>query len=629
MSRPKLNEEQIAKLQGQIAITKDGKRYIFNSAKEALEYIRKNTPEGYNVYDTTSYTRNYDPKINEHYSSKEQKDIKNRDRLDELEESGHSLLEITPVVGDVMDWYNTGKAVYNIGEHALTNDFDMQGLNPENYYTAGIGLGGLFIPNLLEKPAKKLINFGHNLYKNTKNKTRKTLRHLKLDYKKKPKRNSEEVITEYEPFILDDSYGEIPMPPPAIAPTRPTVNAETISPTFSQRFTLNTPENDYITVDLSEKNPLIGNQRLFDFENPIRNLSYLFNHNINNPNIENLIKRIENHPTFQYTNPNLSNRSRLYNWLRSRERYRPVLNHPVKLDNGWTVDAITGTAISPEGFATSYRIGNKDIVPKKPHHYTDDYVAPKTKKVSQLDENGVMVEREVEDYSPVFTGDDYPGKGSMELIEGKDITHMSHFDMSPEAYSRRMTYELYNTPHGAAIGFDHNGAISTSSSMMFPLQLIKGMNNGTISEIFSPLNKYNGDQTLVLNNYGRMYTRTPRGIKAVPGTEDFDFHTNIYNPNNLKYIPDTKKLQFSPIRLQKNKSKIKPTVPLISKQEWVDNFNETRVKPLNEILHIKYPERSFQNAFVDERGYIHVPTMAGRKRKEGGKLIKINKNGIN
>lgn len=75
--------------------------------------------------------------------------------------------------------------------------------------------------------------------------------------------------------------------------------------------------------------------------------------------------------------------------------------------------------------------------------------------------------------------------------------------------------------------------------------------------------------------------------------------------------------------------KIKPTVPLISKQEWVDNFNETRVKPLNEILHIKYPERSFQNAFVDERGYIHVPTMAGRKRKEGGKLIKINKNGIN
>lgn len=76
MSRPKLNEEQIAKLQGQIAVTKDGKRYIFNSAKEALEYIKKNTPEGYNVYDTTSYARNYDPKINERYSSKEQKDKK-------------------------------------------------------------------------------------------------------------------------------------------------------------------------------------------------------------------------------------------------------------------------------------------------------------------------------------------------------------------------------------------------------------------------------------------------------------------------------------------------------------------------------------------------------------------------
>jgi hypothetical protein len=72
---------------------------------------------------------------------------------------------------------------------------------------------------------------------------------------------------------------------------------------------------------------------------------------------------------------------------------------PVKLDNGWTIDALTGNAISPEGMHILPNYGgNSKVIPQKPHHYTDDYVKSKVRRISSdtMDK-------------PVFNKENFPG----------------------------------------------------------------------------------------------------------------------------------------------------------------------------------------------------------------------------
>ena len=162
MAKPKKYDiNELNTLQGGVNITTpNGKRLSFKSGREALEYLRKNTPEGYNVYDATRYARNYNPEVNERYNKKEQKEVEAQQRLDERNENARMLLEMIPGIGDALDVYNTGEAIYNIGDYAYQNNGNMKGFDTDNYYTAGFGILSPFIPNIIEKPLKGLYKAG-------------------------------------------------------------------------------------------------------------------------------------------------------------------------------------------------------------------------------------------------------------------------------------------------------------------------------------------------------------------------------------------------------------------------------------------------------------------------------------
>ena len=373
-----------------------------------------------------------------------------------------------------------------------------------------------------------------------------------------------------------------------------------------QRFSIPTYGGRSIEVNLSRKNPTIEGIGLFDFTSQLPYMNLDISELMNNPQARNLFERIKAHPTFQYINDQISENRKLEKWFDLR-RYRRNLYEPVKLDNDWTVDAITGNAISPEGFYITRYSANKKIVPEKPNHYSDDYVKSKPRRTSEDSMEG-----------PVFTKENFPGQNRTKLFsEAGDITSMAHFSISPEDYQKTMTRQLEYTPHGAAIGFSHNGDISTSSAAMFPLQLIKGYDNGTLGMIFNPIGK-KGSRTLRLNTSGRMYTKTPKGLRAVQGTEDMHFRSSVYDPNGLSYIPGTS-VSINPTRISES-PKLKPTISLASKQDWVDWFNKTRVEPLNERVKLIKPDELFPEAFVDKFGNIHVPNMAGVRLKNGGSI---------
>lgn len=726
MSTRKLSTQDVLDIQGQVAVTlPNGTRQVFKNAQDAQAFINAHKGEGYNVYDMTKYARNYDPEINERYNSKERKLVEGQQRLDDLKDTGRFMLEMTPVIGDALDYYNTGEAIYNIGDHALTHNFDMRGFDTSNYTTAGLGLLAPFIPNIIERPARALARNGRTFYRNLQRSLNGTrVRRPRLRRTSTPSARTVETVEIVQPEVLNNSGSrltttapqslsreqiaerirqlesqipaserlDIPNTPPSYMdqdsyqemyldileermnqvnqrgasnahslpsgtdfewddPQRFEAAQEANVPTSSRtqsgldpfdwdeyidgesnpqdidtfeesaRFfdaptvvpTQSTITNIWgaeLPVDFSGDIPKIDNIGLFDFSEPWFP-SLRFNSN-NSPTISKLAQAIRNHPTYQYIDDSLNSQDRVNKWLEMRRRYN-TMYEPVKLDNGWTIDALTGNAISPEGMHILPNYGgNNKVIPQKPYHYTDDYVNSKVRRTSSdaMDK-------------PVFTKENFPGQDRNKLFWVKDdVTSMAHFNIPPEQYQKIMTQQLEEVPHGGAVGFSSNGDISTSSAAMFPLQLVRGYDNGTLGMVFNPIGEH-GNRVLRLNTSGRMYTKTPKGLKAVPGTESYNFKFSSYNPNNLRYTPNGN-TSVNPTRV--NKHQLKPAVPLVNQQDWVDWFNETRVKPLNERLKLTRPNESFPEAYVDERGSIFVPNMAGVKLKYGGNLQLKNTN---
>lgn len=113
----KITTENIPESQQYAVTTPDGQRKLFNSKEEATNYITANTPEGYNLYDTTRYASNISKEQNELLAKRDAKeisDIRDRENIREHnQEMAHELLSSMPVVGDVIDGYQIVKDGYN------------------------------------------------------------------------------------------------------------------------------------------------------------------------------------------------------------------------------------------------------------------------------------------------------------------------------------------------------------------------------------------------------------------------------------------------------------------------------------------------------------------------------------
>ena len=144
----KITTTEIPESQQYAVTTPDGQRKIFNSKQEASDYIIANTPKGYSLYDTTNYGTNIDKGQTAILNRNTEREIEKATKQEELakarlatiqqnKEAGKEMLSYMPVIGDGMDLYQLGKDVYN-----------------GNYLNAGIGLGLLALPNVIEKPIK-------------------------------------------------------------------------------------------------------------------------------------------------------------------------------------------------------------------------------------------------------------------------------------------------------------------------------------------------------------------------------------------------------------------------------------------------------------------------------------------
>ena len=154
----------------------------------------------------TKYARNYDPEINERYNSKERKLVEGNQRISDLKDTGRFMLEMTPVIGDALDYYNTGEAIYNIGDHALTHNFDMRGFDTSNYTTAGLGLLAPFIPNIIERPARALVRNGRTFYRNLQRSLNGTrVRRPRLGRTSTPSARAVETVEIVQPEVLNNS----------------------------------------------------------------------------------------------------------------------------------------------------------------------------------------------------------------------------------------------------------------------------------------------------------------------------------------------------------------------------------------------------------------------------------------
>lgn len=144
----KISADNLPESQQYAVTTPDGQRKVFNSKQEASDYITANTPKGYSLYDITNYGTNIDKGQTAILNRNTEREIEKATKQEELakarlatiqqnKEASKEMLSYMPVIGDGMDLYQLGKDVYN-----------------GNYLNAGIGLGLLALPNVIEKPIK-------------------------------------------------------------------------------------------------------------------------------------------------------------------------------------------------------------------------------------------------------------------------------------------------------------------------------------------------------------------------------------------------------------------------------------------------------------------------------------------
>lgn len=136
--------------------TPDGQRKVFNNKEEAQTYITANTPKGYSLYDITNYGSNIDKGQTAILNRNTEREIEKATEQEKLaaarltnrqqnQEISKEILLNMPGISDVNDLYQITKDTYN-----------------KKYLNAGIGLGLLALPNVIEKPLKYV---GRNIKK--------------------------------------------------------------------------------------------------------------------------------------------------------------------------------------------------------------------------------------------------------------------------------------------------------------------------------------------------------------------------------------------------------------------------------------------------------------------------------
>lgn len=605
----KINTQNIPESEQYAVTTPNGQRKVFNNKEKVQQYITVNTPKGYSLYDTTNYGSNID---------KGQTAILNRNTEREIEkateeeirtnarkaniksnkEYAMEALNAMPIIGDGMDIYSIVKDAYN-----------------KNYGNAALTAGMMLFPfDKLLKPVGKGIK---KLYTNVTDRlnTNTNLIDLNTNLFNNNRSNiinNEELgnSIDIDPVILDRfNYEE------SIDATRPTNNtidvynnflnnldasydinrnyihrqsyleeAEDFADSFFEHNISNNNEslrrgnrnqdsfinndNKELSNSLIDENNSIDSNLLNELDDESRNLYIRFRNDEdlwvsdyrkikNNPKIRKLIEADDDFKYFITVDD--------YITAKQRKPINGVKNDEFILEADgikYTADGKYMLTSNGNTFRTDYAIN----LPKKPYHYVDDY-----KESKPFDK-------------PYFTKYNYPGKDRTSLIKGYrygmgDVTDMYHGNIDAQDYISKVNKEFNEVPHGGAIGFDHDGALSKSSSPMFVLQLLDKYRKGYIGKIFNPINA-NENYMQKLNYMGREYYRDSKGrIRAITG--------DITNKD----------------------------VTPISNQEWVDWFNETKIKPLIEETGVQFPL-----AKLTPFGAIMIPNMAAVKLKYGGEM---------
>lgn len=156
----KISVDNLPESEQYAVTTPDGQRKVFNTKEEAQQYITANTPKGYSLYDTTNYGTNIDKGQTAILNRNTEREIEKATEQEKLtatrlanrqqnQEIGKEILLNMPGISDINDVYQIGKDAYN-----------------GNYLNAGIGLGLLALPNVIEKPIKYVGKGIKKLYTN-------------------------------------------------------------------------------------------------------------------------------------------------------------------------------------------------------------------------------------------------------------------------------------------------------------------------------------------------------------------------------------------------------------------------------------------------------------------------------
>lgn len=601
----KITTTEIPESQQYAVTTPDGQRKVFNSKQEASDYITANTPKGYSLYDTTNYGTNIDKGQTAILNRNTEREIEKAIKQEELakarlatrqqnQQIGKEMLSYMPVIGDGMDLYQLGKDIYN-----------------KQYGNAAISLAALTMPAWAEplvKPIGKIVKKGYGKVRdklfpmmeksvdkidnaiNTVDEAIVPSIKMNVSNPHLINNNNDIINTDFNTSKGDHFVNSF-INTPTVSRNTPTVNHNATiinhnTPTITNRASIDrvykfgpyTPSN-IDNIKINGNQIITSNNKTFDLDqmyfhgldhDDVDDILYVLNNN------NELKNKVLNHPNYMYFN-NIEDfmHANRYpnNYLFNSSDEFLTNSQGIQFNlNGQYIKAADGTIyhkqyLNPELF--------KDI----PYHYSQSYIPTRPSNLRQYDASGKLIDVKYD--TPHFTLENYPGKDRTKLVLG-DKNSMAHFNLTPDEYKLKMIDEYNRIPHGGAVGFDHDGSLSTSSSAMFPLQLINHLKNKRVAKIFMPIGPY-GDNMQSLNNFGRKYYKDTRGkVRAIPDNKDIINGT--YNGNHV-----------------------------LTNDEWVDWWNETRLKPLIEASGVQFPKAEIRN------GRIYIPNMAAIKLQMGGK----------
>lgn len=267
-----------------------------------------------------------------------------------------------------------------------------------------------------------------------------------------------------------------------------------------------------------------------------------------------------------------------------------------------------------------------------------------------------------------FTLETLPGLDRTTLVNPYDVTGMAHMPGEPilnsdgfvvgnlsngKPYEQVMAESFNSVKHGASVGFDHQGATSTSSTPMFWLQLKRGLDNGSLARVYVPQNS----PRYTLNSLGRAYQLSPRGrMRSVPGTEGNAFRIKhrpeFMGAKNIKHtlsngsqinvvqLPDgtylgntgivSDILQAAPSYYHNgaiydgvtHKVMYSVDQPFLTMQQFVDHLNSEYIFPLAKRAGITVePAKITLDRALPK---IEVSSIAGIRFKQGGSINVID-----